>query len=298
MFISEKIVFMELQKTGCTHIRNLLKEIVGGEFVERHIQADPRLFTRERAFLGSVRDPWDWHVSLWAYGCDGRGDFHKNVTTPGIRIRDRGWRLHPYSTLMEYLACRPNRHAAQWRRTFRDSTDAGAFREWLYMLHDEAYCADIGEGYWRCPMSRFTGLLTYRYMKIFACRKGELDLLRSISTREQLVRHERQHCFIDHFIRNERLEPDLLAVLQRLGIEVPPATAASMASRPRTNTSSKRHGPGYYYDEDTARLVGDRDRLIVEKFGYAPPALRSSGGSERFSPARAGAAEPQRAGVH
>src|SRR5688500_14845666 len=89
MFVSDKIVFMELQKTGCTHIRNLLKEIVGGRFVERHIQADPQLFTNGRYFLGSVRDPWDWHISLWAYGCDNKGDFHSNVTTQGIRLRNR-----------------------------------------------------------------------------------------------------------------------------------------------------------------------------------------------------------------
>lgn len=274
MFVSDKIVFMELQKTGCTHIRNLLREIVGGQFVERHIQADPRLFTEGRSFLGSVRDPWDWHVSLWAYGCDDKGDFHSNVTTNGIRIRRRGWRLHPYSTLVEYLQSRPNRHAEEWKRTCRDVNDAGAFRQWLYMLHDEKYWPDVGEGYWRYPLNRFAGLLTYRYIKIFTCRKGELDLLRDVSTPGKLFAHERERCFIDHFIRNESLEPDLLAVLERMGIEVPERVAAGMASRPRTNTSSKKHGPGYYYDADTERLVGERERLIVERFGYRAPGAR------------------------
>lgn len=284
MFVSDKIVFMELQKTGCTHIRNLLREIVGGEFVERHIQADPRLFTEGRQFLGSVRDPWDWHVSLWAYGCDDKGDFHSNVTTPGIRIRNRGWRLHPYATLVEYLQCRPNRHAEEWKRTFRDVNDAGAFRQWLYMLHDETYWPDVGEGYWRFPLSRFAGLLTYRYLKIFTCRKGELDRLQAVSSPQRLVEHERDRCFIDHFIRNERLEPDLLAALERMGVEVPPRIAAGMASRPRTNTSSKKHGPLYYYDADTEKLVGERDRLIVEKFGYLAPGSREREATDRVPP--------------
>ena len=275
MFVSDKIVFMELQKTGCTHIRNLLKEIVGGTFVERHIQADPRLFTNGRSFLGSVRDPWAWHVSLWAYGCDGRGDFYSNVTTKGIRIKDRGWKLHPYSTLLEYLECRPNRHAEEWKRTFRDVNDAGAFRQWLHMLHDETYWPDVGEGYWRCGMSPFAGLLTYRYMKIFSSKKGELGSLRSVSTPEQLMEYEKTNCFIDYFIRNENLESDLLEALEFTKFEVPPEVAAGMKSRPKTNTSSKKHGPGYYYDAETEKLVGDRDRLIVEKFGYIAPSLRS-----------------------
>lgn len=290
MFVSDKIVFMELQKTGCTHIRNLLKEIVGGEFVERHIQADPRLFTGDRSFLGSVRDPWDWHVSLWAYGCDSRGDFYDNVATSGIRIRKRGWKRHPWSTLIEYLQCRPNRHAEQWKRTFRDVDDAGAFREWLYMLHDETYWPDVGEGYWRSGMSRFAGLLTYRYMKIFACRKGELDALWAVSTPAQLARYEREHCFIDHFIRNEKLEPDLLAALELMDVEVPRRIADSMMSRRKTNTSSRKRGPGYYYDAATERLVGDRERFIVGKFGYVTPAARDHAAPEQAIPRHAGEA--------
>jgi hypothetical protein len=274
MFVSEKIVFMELQKTGCTHIRNLLMEIVGGEFVERHIQADPGLFVDDRVFLGSVRDPWDWHVSLWAYGCDNRGDFFSNVTTTGIRLRNRGWKKHPYALFIELIQSRPNWHAKQWKRTFRDANDAGAFREWLYMLHDATYWADVGEGYWRYGLNRFAGLLTYRYMKIFACKKGELDGLGTISTPEQLAAHERKNCFIDHFIRNERLESDLLDALQSMKLQIPGELAAGMMSRPRTNASSKKHGPGYYYDAETEKLVGDRDRLIIDKFGYLAPSAR------------------------
>ena len=275
MFVSDRIVFLELQKTGCTHIRNLLKELVGGTFQERHNQADRRLFTDGRFFLGSVRDPWDWHVSLWAYGCDNKGDFFSNVTTRGYRIRDRGWKRHPYSTLMELLENRPNRHAEQWKRTFRDVNDPGAFREWLHMLHGETYWRDVGEGYWRCPLNRFAGLLTYRYMKLFTCRKGELDGLRAVSTPEQLAEHERKHCFIDYFIRNERLESDLLAALEFTKSEIPREAAARVMSRPRTNISSKKRGTQHYYDAETEKLIGDRDRFIVEKFGYSAPSSRN-----------------------
>lgn len=274
MFVSDKIVFMELQKTGCTHIRNLLKELVGGKFVERHNQADPHLFTDGRSFLGSVRDPWDWHVSVWAYSCDSKGDFFSNVSTSGIRLRDRGWRKHPFSLFVELLQSRPNRHSEQWKRTFRDANDAGAFREWLHMLHDETYWAGVGEGYWRFPLNRFAGLLTYRYMKIFTCKKGELGNLRAVSTPEQLAEHERKHCFIDCFIRNERLESDLIDALKVTKVEVPHDAAAALMSRPKTNISTKKHGTRYYYDSDTEKLVGERDRFIIDKFGYLAPGSR------------------------
>ncbi|MGN2241870.1 hypothetical protein ACFWZU_00015 [Frateuria sp. GZRR33] len=117
--------------------------------------------------------------------------------------------------------------------------------------------------------------MTFRYMKLYACKKGELGALRTVSTPEQLAAVERQQCFIDHFIRTENLEPDLLEALRQTGIEVPPAAAASMAARPRTNTSSRRRDPAYYYDATTEKLVGDRERLIVEKFGYRAPSERA-----------------------
>jgi hypothetical protein len=123
-------------------------------------------------------------------------------------------------------------------------------------------------------LNRFAGLLTYRYMKIFACKKGELDGLGTNSTPEQLAAHERKNCFIDYFIRNERLESDLLDALQSMKLQIPGELAAGMMSRPRTNASSKKHGPGYYYDAETEKLVGDRDRLIIDKFGYLAPSAR------------------------
>ncbi len=290
MFVSDRIVFMELQKTGCTHIRNLLKEIVGGEFVERHNQADPRLFVDGRSFLGSIRNPWSWYVSVWAYSCDGRGDHYSNVSTTGIRLRDRGWKLHPASLFVEVLQSRPNWHAREWKRTFRDVNDAGAFREWLRMLHDETYWSDVGEGYWRFPLNRFAGFLTYRYLKILATRKGELRNLATISSPGQLADYDRENCFIDYFIRNESLESDLLEALKALQVDVPAQTKAEMMSRPRTNTSSKKRGNLYYYDADTEKLVGDRDGFIAAKFGYlAPSAMDDASRQPRRHPSLTGA---------
>jgi hypothetical protein len=274
MFVSDRLVFVELQKTGCTHIRNLLKDLIGGQFVERHIQADPRLFVEGRSFLGSIRDPWEWHVSLWAYSCDHQGDFFDNVTTRGIRLRKRGWRLRPWDLLVELLQSRPNWHPEQWRRTFRDINDPGAFREWLYMLHDSHFHADVGEGYWRFPLNRFAGLLTYRYLKLFACRKGELSALRALTTPAQLAAYEAEHCFIDHFIRNERLEPDLLAALDAIGVQVPLHRTSALLSAPRTNISPKRRPTGDYYDFAAEALVGNREKLIIDRFGYVAPSVR------------------------
>lgn len=285
MFVSDRIVFLELQKTGCTHIRKLLKDLVGGELIDKHDQAPPAMFKRNTFFLGSIRDPWDWYVSKWAFGCDGKGAVFNNVTKDGLRIRGRGWKRHPYLRLVDLLESRPNRHAAEWRRTYRDADDPGAFRAWLHMLHDENYWPDVGEGYRQCALSRFAGLLTYRYMKLFTCKQGELPALRAVSTPAQLAAYEREHCFIDYFIRNERLEAGLIEALRLADIAMPPRTVEDIMSRPKTNTSSKKHGPEHYYDEETERLVGQRESFIIGKFGYLAPSAKACPADERsYSP--------------
>jgi len=277
MFVSDKVVFIELHKTGCTHIRNLLAELLGGEFVGKHNQVDASLLAQGKVVLGSVRDPWDWYVSLWAYGCDRKGLIFGNVTRGGMKFRGHGWRADPYSALRELLASRPNRNAGKWSRTYRDVNDAGAFREWLHMMHDETYRSDFGEGYGRSRASRVAGLYTYRYAKLFSCLKDQSAKLDAVSTFDELAAHDREHCFVDHFIRNENLESDLFHALVVSGFDISNDHKARILGRARTNTSSRRTGAEYYYDHATQRLVAERDRLVTEKFGYLPPLDIASG---------------------
>jgi hypothetical protein len=271
MFISDKIVFVELHKTGGTHIGKLLANLVGGEQVGKHNPATADLFTPGRSFLGSVRNPWDWYVSLWGFGCDGRGALFLRVTKPRWEVKARAWR-HPRGTLRSLyrdLGRRPD----QWHGTYTHADDAPAFRRWLRMVHDERRRPELGEGYAASPLSAFAGLLTYRYVSLF-CRNGDAhEHGRALTSLEALRTYERAHCYVDRFIRNERLEHDLVQALLASGIPLTEAQQQYAFSQGRTNTSSRKRSAAYYYDEDTVRLVADRERFIVEKFGYEPPAL-------------------------
>lgn len=274
MFISDRIVFLELQKTGCTHIRGLLQELVGGKLVGKHNQASRRLLSTGKTFLGSIRDPWDWHVSLWAFGCHQKGSVYRSVTIEGLRVRGRGWKRNPFSAVLELLQSDPNTNAAEWMRTYQDVRDPGAFREWLLMMYDKDRRPDA-EGYAHCSLSRVAGFMTYSYLKTFACKGGGHGGLNSIASFDQLERYEREQCFIDHFIRNEHLESDLLRALKLTGYEFSAATEANVLSRPRTNATSRKRTLDSYYDAKTEKLVADWDRFIVEKFGYVAPSLRA-----------------------
>ena len=250
MFISDRIVFIELHKTGCTHIGHLLGQLLVGEQVLKHNRATPELFDGTKSFIGSIRNPWDWYVSLWAYGCDGQGAVQGSVTA------DRG----------------PGENGAvanaeRWRRSYQDVTDADGFRDWLAMINDDRYCRDVGEAYGKRPLDNHAGLMTHRYVNLFCLGDGM-----QVGTAEQLKAFERQHCYIDQFIRNETLESDLLQALARSGVAVTESMKAVVHGAGRTNTSSRTRPASFYYDEATLQLVARREQFIIEKFGYLGPA--------------------------
>lgn len=272
MFISEKIAYIELHKTGCTHVRNALSCLMEGHLVGKHNQAPSTLFNG-RKFIGSVRNPWEWYNSLWAYGCDHRGAIFSEVTkSKKFKLKGLGWRKTP-TNAVKGLFADLTRRPDQWMRTYRDVNDAAAFRDWLHMMHDKDYIHDLGEGFSQSPLSKFAGLLSYRYTKLFCCKADQADPTNSLTTLNQLIDFEKNKCFIDHFILNERLEENLVDSLGHCGVIIGESDKARCLSRPRTNTSSRKNKPAYYYDGNTIQLVQERDALIIKKFKYSPPTI-------------------------
>ncbi len=274
MFISKNLVYLELHKTGSTHICNILKDILDGEQVGKHNQASSDLISEGRNILGSIRDPWEWYTSLWAYGCDNKGAVFWQVTNKGIKFRGLYWKSRPYAALLTLLASLTIDHR-RWKDTYKDVNDAEAFRTWLHMIHDKKYMYDIGEGYGPCSLSRIAGLLTYRYVKLFCTQDDELTNLNDLSTFDQLADYETKYCFIDRFVRNESLESDLFHALDDFGFKISNHIKSEIVSRQKTNISSRKYGPKYYYDSESENLIAEREKLIIQKFGYVAPSLRN-----------------------
>jgi hypothetical protein len=71
MIVNEKLIYLMMQKTGCSHIAKLILQTVGGERIGTHNKLTD--YNTGKYIIGSIRNPWDWYVSLWAYGCRGKG---------------------------------------------------------------------------------------------------------------------------------------------------------------------------------------------------------------------------------
>lgn len=277
MFVSDKLVFTELHKTGGTHICHWLAKLVGGQQIGKHNRIPEHLW--DRFIIGSVRNPWDWYVSLWAYGCAGEGSVRRQATRQidlGYMVRElpaemgRRW-PHPVHSARQlwHDAAKP---AAAWRELYQDPEDVGAFRQWLRMMMDPARRFDVGEGFGFSPISLSFGLLTYRYMKLFTRLGPELYRTKELATLGGLTKVWRRKALASFIIRNECLEDDLLNALVQAGCTITDRQREALLDGKNAKiNASKRMKTSNYFDEASAQLVLEREAFIVNQYGYSAP---------------------------
>jgi hypothetical protein len=302
VLISDSLVFVELQKTGSDHIKSLLKKTVGGENDAKNNVPDEALLASGRQFIGSIRDPWAWYLSLWTVGCQQKGELYERLTNPkkwrkllekgegeadaevdaedaapeadaAAAVADDGakaksGKLKPkvkakVTELPEF--CTPERAKDFW---YADVGNAEAFREWLLAILTVPAMRNVAEnGYGKSPIARIGGLMTYRYFTLFTKDGASLD--KSVSSLEALQAHDQAQCYINHFIRHESLAADFLKTMDALGVEMTPRKRELVnAPRPTSTAPTRPHPIEYYYDKDSSALVARRDKFIVDKFGY------------------------------
>lgn len=277
MYVADRLVYTELHKTGGTHIGKWLAELVPGEQRGKHNRVPAAL--RDRFLLGSVRDPWDWYVSLWAYGCKPRGSVAAQVTRR-LNLRylreqlpaEMGLAGFPLGTMLRQAIADLQKPVEQWRASYRDSKDPQAFQGWLRLMMDPSRRFDIAEGYGFSPVSSWAGVLTYRYLKLFTRLDGQLYRDQRLATLDGTRAAWKDARTVGHVIRNEHLVDDLLDALAMAGYSLTAEQRdAVLASRDTRTNSSDRLGKGFYYDAESVALVAEREALIISEHGYEPP---------------------------
>lgn len=277
MFVSDSIVFTELHKTGGTHIGKWLSRLSDGQQIGKHNRIPQAL--RDRFILGSVRNPWDWYVSLWAFGCSGQGSVHRQVTRrldlPYLRRQlapEMGrHRIGPRIALRQLWqdAIKP---AGTWRMTYRDSSDAIAFRRWLAMILDPVRRFDVAEGFGFSPVSDWAGLMTYRYLKLFSHLDERLYTESALATPAGTRQLWEQHRLVDFVIRTEHLEDDLMRALALAGVPLNDIQRRQLEeARNRKTNASKRLPMAHYYDAAAVALIAEKEALIIDQYEYRPP---------------------------
>jgi hypothetical protein len=269
VFRSEELIYIQLQKTASTHIASLLTRLFDGEMIGKHNAATARQIEAAPRFIASIRNPWSWYLSLWTSGVEGRGALAHRLTRRDFRIPLKRARENPRRT---FGACvdELTKDINMWRAAYDTRDVKRSFRSWLRLIHDPGNSRYLGEGYGDTAIGEHWGFMTHRYLRLCCRGYHEMTTPDAMSSFAALNRFDEKSCYIDRFIRQETLEEALCETID----DIRPLTASErrMIMRAgKTNTSRTVLQAAEMYDDASVDLIRRRDRLIVEKFGYAPP---------------------------
>jgi hypothetical protein len=281
MLVGERVIYLQLQKTGSTRITDLIQATVGAEERHKHDRirredlADPEIAARR--ILGSIRSPWSYYVSLWAYGSRRAGGIYERTTgTPRMdQARALRGTLHKKTIPLEERDRKSRRRVKKWKTAYGDPEDRDAFRRWIRFLNDPDYLVDVGEGYGKSSISRHSGLLTYRYMVLFTLGvvPGEPHLgghNPELETLDKVRSYADENLLCQDMIRMEHLADELEASLLAAGHDLTATQRETIHGKAegRSENRTKHHPAAWYYDDATRDLVAERDRFVIERHGY------------------------------
>lgn len=255
MFINEKLIYLALHKTGCSHVIKLLTSIpeLNGVIIGKHntiasVSKEQLGDVSKKIKAGNVRNPWDWYVSLWAFGSMGKGGLYDQIVKKSFFKKIN----HPAAFFAP---------VKKWKQVYADAENPELFKIWLEMLLQSRRKDLLGFGNSNMPDS--IGLLTYRYLNLYS--NNFKTGVGRVNNFQELKEFDSKNNFLDFYIRNEHLEEDFRTLTKRLGADE--NAVNELLKLPKTNRSLRKDYREYY-DKDMIELVREKDRLIIEKHGY------------------------------
>lgn len=274
MITTSHLVFLQMQKTGSTHTDRMLRENFDATYIApKHARSD-QIDPAGRLVAGGIRNPFDLYVSMWAFGCLGKGGPRNNQLRekkPNAIRKGKSTRLNmlpfelPEASRMAHFEAEKARDIAFWARLYADPDDAGAFREWLHLIHAPEHRFASMHDYGHCPWHGEIGLYTYLCSFLYV---GNIEDLFPVETdglgRFDYTRLSR----VDQYIRMENIVEDLLKALRMAGHDVTPAIVDAITTADPTNASARSRDFMAFYDDASIELVKARDGKLAAMFGY------------------------------
>jgi hypothetical protein len=271
MFQCDQLIYIQMRKTGCTHTASLLSSLFDGEQIGKHNAATSSQIESNRYFISSIRNPWDWYLSLWTFGVQGNGGLmHRLTRKRYLRSLISAIRNPKRNYLSVFYEL--SKDVTLWRSVYDRSDDVELFRKWLKLIQNRNNSYFLGEGYGNTAITNLCGFMTYRYLYLCCRNVRELDDAELISSYKDLHQFENNNCYIDFFIRQESLEDDLCEAIEKLR----PLTQENrklIYGAKKINASKRSLSISEYYDDESIELIRNRDRLLIERFDYSPPQI-------------------------
>ncbi len=253
MLETKSLVYFDLQKTGCTYLAKVLQEILQEKKI--HYQKHGIAFTLDtfeniknnKFSIVTVRNPWDWYVSLWKYGCQESGGFFKYM------------KAHGFESLYD----------------FNNNKNIQAFQIWLKIVNDTKFIKQcLGAKYRKSGIFKFAGFYSFRYLSlIYFDFINEATNLKSF---DDLWEYDLKNNFVNAHLKTHNLEKDLIDFISSL----PPNSKIfrknykntiyriSKKEINRSEAHKTRLEFVEYYDDEAKEIVIAREKLFIDKFGF------------------------------
>lgn len=258
VFLSDRIVLLQLPKTGSSHLQAVLNSVVDGVQWGKHepLEVGQRELAETRLVLGSVRHPLDWYVSLWGYTCAGKGQIFDRTAGYAVRASLSLLLRHRQKGLGG-LKNEMTRRRRYWRELYSSPESPAAFAEWYAALHSEAGCAAWINNLLDVPYDPSYGLYTHWLQRCYSMRRAGKP--RPVDPRSLII---------DRYIRLENQTDDLRSALSEAGYSDSVVNAANEEARVASRNASDRASTATYYSESLVKAVESRDRIVYEVGGY------------------------------
>lgn len=269
MFISDRLCFLELGKTGCSYIREVLSEnILQGNLTHIHDTIDSELLNSNRFFLGSIRNPFDWYVSLWAFGClhKKKDPLYSNLTSRRINPFRLSSINKNYLKKIKFISNQLIKNIGINKKLYSDPLNVDNFREWIKMILKKKNKNQLGEHYAISNTNKFIGYMTFHYLLRFI-KPNKLYMLfnNEINNYEDLKNFDKNFNFIMSMLKFESIDQDLINIFNKLNI---PINKTVILQKKAVNKSVRLKNTMDYYNDETIKIVRQNDSLIFEKYRY------------------------------
>lgn len=264
MFISKKICFLELEKTGISSINKFLKDhIKDGETTQPHDYVTEDLMKKKLFFIGSIRNPYDWYISRWSYGCKMKNEdsMYKNLVNKRLsysRIKNiKGQYLKKFTYLKKQIF----KNNKFWSELYSDPYSAKNFQKWLKAILGNNKKNELAEQYYFSSFNKNLGYMTFRYLIMFTKPNSRNQIFNSLNSYNDIKDFDKNFNFINYFIKIENLYSDLNKLFKTLNLNIE-------SNLEKINSSNRNQEINYYYDDECKEIVKQCDKFLFYKYNY------------------------------
>lgn len=239
MIVTSTFVYIHTSRHAGQFIAPLLRQLPEARDIGYHypLQRLPRAYAG-LPVIGFVRNPWDWYVSAFH-------DYRRKRQYIFQLISEEG-RLGFAETVRRFLTLGAPENRDLLERLKR-RVPLRVNRFWARFLRREP--------------TRIAAALERRDLNAFPDCGYYSWLLQRM--------HRRGAQVVGSFGRFENLKPELLRLLEETHTPITSEFYARLVQEPVRNASPREPGYRQYFDEPLRALVAEKDRYLIDRFGYS-----------------------------